>query len=75
MLYPARDKWGVVNEVHHGIFPVLIDWNQREGHYFGFADLAGRIHFWGDYPSGVWTDGSPALDWLDSRSERPVEVP
>lgn len=68
VLYPSLDKWGVVNEVHHGIIPILIDWNQREGNYFGFVDLAGRVHFWGDFPSRqVWQGGEATLTGLDAK--------
>lgn len=68
VLYPSLDKWGVVNEVHHGIIPVRIDWNQREGNYFGFVDLAGRPHFWGDFPSReVWVSGEAQLAGLDAK--------
>lgn len=68
VLYPTLDKWGVVNEEHHGIIPIRIDWNQRAGMYFGFADPDGRIHFWDDFPSREIWDGSEAvLTGLDSR--------
>lgn len=68
VLYPALDKWGVVNEVHHGILPVLIDANQREGSYFGFADLAGRVHFWGDFPQReIWNGTSAEFAGLDAK--------
>jgi len=68
VLYPSLDKWGVVNEIHHGILPVLINWNQREGNYFGFVDLDGRLHFWGDFPSRqIMSGATPALTGLDAK--------
>lgn len=70
VLYPSLDKWGQFNEVHHGILPLLIDWNQRSGNYFGFCDSGGRIHFWGDFPQReVWDSDAaePVLVGLDSK--------
>lgn len=51
VLYPPLDKWGVVNEIHHGIMPIHIDANLREGQYFGFVDVDGRIKYWDNMPS------------------------
>ena len=51
VLYPSLDKWGVMNEIHHGILPVRIDGNTREGSYFGFVGVDSRIRYWSDYAS------------------------
>jgi len=51
VLYPTLDKWGVVNEICHGILPIRLDANQREGNYFGFVDVDGVVRFWSDFPS------------------------
>lgn len=68
VLYPSLDKWGIVDEVHHGLLPLLIDANQREGNYFGFADNDGRIHYWGDFPQReIWTSGVAAFTGLDAK--------
>lgn len=68
VLYPSLDKWGIVNEVHHGILPVLVDANERAGNYFGFVDLAGRLHFWGDYPQReIWNGAAAEFAGLDAK--------
>lgn len=51
VLYPSLDKWGVMNEIHHGILPIRIDGNTREGSYFGFVGVDGRIRYWSDFAS------------------------
>lgn len=51
VLYPPLDKWGVFNEIHYGVVPVTIYANQREGSYFGYVDIEGRVRYWGDFAS------------------------
>ena len=51
VLYPSLDKWGIMNEIHHGILPVRIGANEREGSYFGFVDVDGRVRYWSDFAS------------------------
>lgn len=68
VLYPSLDKWGIVNETHHGILPILIDGNIREGNYFGYVGLDARVNFWGNFPSREkWISGSVEHLGLDAK--------
>lgn len=68
VLYPPLDKWGIFNEPCLGIVPVHLDWNQRSGHYFGFVDVSGRLHYWDDFPSREQVvDGAPTIVGLDAK--------
>lgn len=51
VLYPPLDKWGTFNESHLGILPITIQENQRQGQYYGFADVDGRVKYWNEFPS------------------------
>lgn len=51
VLYPALDKWGTFNEIHHGILPIGIGGTEREGQYFGYVDESGYIRYWSDFAS------------------------
>lgn len=46
VLYPPLDKWGVFEEEHYGIGPVLIQTSERGDDYFGFTDNTGRVRYW-----------------------------
>lgn len=67
VLYPPLDKWGSMNEIHHGILPIHIDANERGGHYFGYVDVDGRIKYWDNLPSKEeMVEGEPTLVGLDA---------
>lgn len=68
VLYPPLDKWGIFDEPHLGIMPIHINWNQRGGHYFGYVDLDGRLHFWDDFASREkMVDEIPTRVGLDAK--------
>jgi hypothetical protein len=68
VLYPQLDKWGFFDEVHYGIIPIHIDANLREGHYFGFVDIDGRVKFWDNIPSREeMVAGIPTIVGLDAK--------
>lgn len=49
--YPPVDKWGQFDEVHYGIVPVSTQLAARQGDYYGFVDLDGRVRFWREITS------------------------
>lgn len=45
VLYPSLDKWGTLDESHHGILPVLIQTGNRQGDYYALCGTGGRIRY------------------------------
>lgn len=62
--YPPLDKWGIFNEEHYGILPILIADSQRADDYFGFVDSEGRVRYWDD----VGSREKPASESTSKRS-------
>lgn len=73
VLYPSLDKWGSFNEPHHGILPIHIDENEREGMYFGFVDVAGNIRYWSDFPSREIAPIGGQLNLRYPRIQKPAQ--
>lgn len=74
VLYPSLDKWGTFNEIHHGILPVGINANQREGQHYGFVDSAGQVRYWGDFPSREIAPTGGSLNLRYPKMEKPSAV-
>lgn len=74
--YAALDKWGEFNELHNGIFPILIGPGSREGDYFGFVDRNGIVRYWLPtesrecYPVGY---GNQLNNLYESVVQKPVQ--
>lgn len=62
VLYANMDKWGSFDQSHFGILPIRMAGSQREGDYFGYVGLDGRVNYWIDTGSReIWDDSAAVL--------------